>query len=61
MDESKQKICDLANEGKSDEIKKLAQHPDYMCFTCGRVADSEQNVCNPVTIDSINPGGVLIE
>jgi hypothetical protein len=61
MDDKKRVICDLEYEGKVDEIKELAKHPDYMCFTCGRFADREENLCHPVDADTINPGSVLIE
>lgn len=46
-------ICELANQNKFDNIKKLAQNPCYMCINCGRVADSENNLCNPLAFDKI--------
>jgi len=60
MKDIKQKICDLANEGKQAQINELSQHPDYLCFTCGRLADREESVCNPVDVSQLNPGGILI-
>jgi len=28
-----------------------------MCMNCGRVAAMQKNLCNPVAIDDIRPGG----
>jgi hypothetical protein len=61
MEDIKQKICDLATEGKLNQIEELSQHPDYLCFTCGKLADREDNLCNPVDVSKLNPGGTLIE
>jgi hypothetical protein len=41
----------LASKGLFDEIKELARHPRFICFTCGRVAESEKNLCNPMPYD----------
>jgi hypothetical protein len=46
-------ICELASQNKFDEIKKLAGDPYYMCMNCGRVADLEGNICNPIAFDQI--------
>ena len=46
-------ICELAQQGKFNQIKQLAQNPYYMCINCGRVADSEKNLCNPLALDKI--------
>ncbi len=43
-------LCVLASEGKFDEIKELVKKPTYICFNCGRVADSEKNLCNPMQL-----------
>lgn len=43
-------ICVLASKGLFDEIKKLTKTPQYICFNCGRVADLEQNLCNPMPL-----------
>jgi hypothetical protein len=61
MEDKKRMICDLAHDGKQDQINELSQHPDYLCFTCGRLADKEDSLCNPVDVGRMNPGGVLIE
>ena len=43
-------ICLLASQDKFDEIKELTRNPKFMCFNCGRVADCEENLCNPMPI-----------
>ncbi len=48
-----QHICALAAEKKMDVIKQLTQSPQYICANCGRAADSEENLCNPVHINQI--------
>ena len=44
-------LCVLASEGRFDEIKRVAKDPKFICFNCGRVADSEKNLCNPMPLD----------
>jgi hypothetical protein len=41
-------ICVLASKDMFEEIKKLTRDPQFICFNCGRVADSEKNLCNPM-------------
>lgn len=41
-------LCVLASKELFDEIKELTQNPKYICFNCGRVADSDKNLCNPM-------------
>lgn len=43
-------ICLLASQQKFDEIKQLTTNPRYICFNCGRVADCENNLCNPMPL-----------
>jgi hypothetical protein len=43
-------ICVLASNNKFEEIKTIAQKPKHICFNCGRVADSEKNLCNPMPL-----------
>lgn len=43
-------LCVLASEQKFDEIKELVNAPKFMCFNCGRVADSKRNLCNPMPL-----------
>jgi len=45
-------ICVLASKGLFEEIKILTKKPKHICFNCGRVADSEKNLCNPMPLDS---------
>ena len=44
-------ICVLSSEGKLDEIKKITQKPQFICFNCGRVANAGKNLCNPMPLD----------
>ena len=46
-------LCAFAQQGTSDNIKKLSQDPYYLCMNCGRAADSEENLCNPLAYDKI--------
>ncbi len=46
-------ICALAAEGKMEQIKELAQNPQFLCANCGRVAASDDNLCNPVDLGQI--------
>ncbi len=43
-------ICVLASAGKFEEIKCITKKPQFICFNCGRVADSDKNVCNPMPL-----------
>jgi hypothetical protein len=44
-------LCMLASLEKIDEIKELARKPKFICFICGRVADADKNLCNPMPLD----------
>lgn len=44
-------ICLLASQDKFDEIRDLTRNPHFICFNCGRVADSDKNLCNPMPLD----------
>jgi len=41
-------ICLLASKELFEEIKSLTRNPKFICFNCGRVADSKKNLCNPM-------------
>ncbi len=43
-------LCVLVAQSKFEEVKKLVKAPAYICFNCGRVADSEENLCNPMPL-----------
>ena len=43
-------LCVLASEGKFEDIKKIVKSPRFVCFNCGRVADSDKNLCNPMPL-----------
>ena len=44
-------LCLLVSEGKLDDVRELVQNPKFICFNCGRVADSGHNLCNPMPLD----------
>ena len=44
-------LCVLVSGGKFDEIKELAKKPRFICFNCGRVANSGKNLCNPMPLE----------
>ena len=44
-------LCVLVSNGCFEEIKKLARKPQFLCFNCGRVADSDKNLCNPMPLN----------
>jgi hypothetical protein len=44
-------LCVLASLAQFDQIKELVQEPKFICFTCGRVADKAENLCNPMPLD----------
>jgi hypothetical protein len=43
-------LCVLVSNDQFDQIKKLTQNPQYICFNCGRVADCDNNLCNPMSL-----------
>jgi hypothetical protein len=44
-------LCVLASKELFERIKELTHEPQYICFNCGRVADCEQNLCNPMPLN----------
>ena len=44
-------LCYLSNLGfqrsNPEDYKTLVRKPQFMCKNCGRVADSEKNLCKP--------------
>ena len=44
-------LCVLASEGRFQDVKDLVGHPQFMCFNCGRVAESDANLCNPMPLE----------
>ena len=45
-------LCVLVSEKKFDDIRELVKDPKHICFNCGRVADSEDNLCNPMPLEA---------
>jgi hypothetical protein len=58
--EDKIHICDLAEQDKDDKIKELTRDPQFMCFSCGRVANEKENLCNPQAFYELT-GGVSFD
>lgn len=49
--EHKGHLCVLASEGRFEDIKPLVMKPKFVCFNCGRAADSKENLCNPMPLE----------
>jgi hypothetical protein len=43
-------LCVLASGEQFEKIKNLARNPRFICFNCGRVADEDCNLCNPMPL-----------
>ena len=44
-------LCVLVSQSLFDDIKKLTRRPKFICFNCGRVADSDKSLCNPMPLE----------
>lgn len=44
-------LCVLASQKRWDEIKRAVSDPAFICFNCGRVANSDENLCNPMPLN----------
>lgn len=44
-------LCVLVSENKISEIKELVGEPKFICFNCGRAANSKDNLCNPMPLE----------
>ena len=42
-------LCSIVESGSAtlDQIKALVKNPKFICRVCGRVAKSEENLCEP--------------
>jgi hypothetical protein len=43
-------LCVLASNDQFEKIKRLARNPRFICFNCGRVAEEDCNLCNPMPL-----------
>ena len=46
-------ICHFAQNKNFKHIKIAAINPKYVCTNCGRVAESDKNLCNPFALEKI--------
>ena len=44
-------LCVLTTKLSLEEIKPLVDKPRFICFNCGRGANSDKNLCNPQPLD----------
>ena len=44
-------LCVLVSAKKFDKIRELVKAPQFICFNCGRAADSAGNLCNPMPLE----------
>ena len=44
-------LCVLASKDMFEEIKEITRNPQFICFNCGRVANSDNNLCNPMPLN----------
>ncbi|HON47066.1 MAG: hypothetical protein PHG74_01575 [Kiritimatiellae bacterium] len=44
-------LCVLASQSQFEMIKQVTKEPKHICFNCGRVADKEENLCNPMPLE----------
>lgn len=44
-------LCVLHSKGLHAEIAHITDKPTVVCFNCGRKANRETNVCNPMPLD----------
>ena len=43
-------LCVLVSKSKLEEVKELVSEPKFICFNCGRAANSDANLCNPMPL-----------
>jgi hypothetical protein len=53
MENHEHHICAMAENHMIEHIKELTTEPQYICVNCGRVSNSDENLCKPVHVDSI--------
>lgn len=44
-------LCVLVSKREFDKIKDLVKRPKFICFNCGRAAECDDNLCNPMPLD----------
>lgn len=45
-------VCQMivGNNKDIEGIKEIVRNPKFICFNCARVAESKENLCNPMLI-----------
>jgi hypothetical protein len=43
-------LCVLVGDGKVETLRDLCDEPKFICFNCGRVANCNRNLCNPMPL-----------
>ncbi|UCH03342.1 MAG: hypothetical protein JSV20_00635 [Candidatus Bathyarchaeota archaeon] len=48
----KNHLCDLAESGEAtlEQMKDLVRNPKFVCRKCGRAAQKDENLCEPVPL-----------
>ena len=49
------KLCELTKPQNQFDMKKilpLVNNPQYICRCCGRLANKEESLCNPMELES---------
>ena len=48
----RQHLCDLCARGECtlEQVKELVREPNFICKQCGRVANKEENLCQPTPL-----------
>ena len=47
------KLCELTkpqNQFDMDKVVPLVNEPKHICRCCGRLANNEENLCNPIKL-----------
>ena len=51
-------LCAIAARADFKQVAALAAQPNYVCMNCGRVAGSQDNLCNPIAMNAVVMGSL---